>query len=135
MGLDNGFIVCSKRRKITKDMLPAELKYPFPDEDDDGVEIIYWRKNWGLRNSVLQRFGTSESGKYDGYLDTVDDIFDLIRIIISFMDKDKWEDEGRSIWKYEEILPTLQDDIINLCIMAAFMKNNQDVYLAFYDSY
>jgi len=133
LGLDNGIIVRSNRRAITRDMLPEELEYPFNrDYDPEEVEILYWRKNWGLRNVVVNTFPDDD---YDYLIETPQQVFELIKIIISFMNKEKWEEDGDSIWDYDEILPILQQNIINLAIIAAFMKNNPDVYLVFYDSY
>lgn len=135
MGLDNGVRIKSNVRKITKEMLPKELSYVWEDGNADDLEIVYWRKNWGLRNEVVRTFSHNKDNEYEYCLDTVNDVFKLIRIIVSFMNKEKWDSEGRSIWEYEEVISMLQNDIINLCIVAAFMKNNPDIYLIFYDSY
>ena len=134
MGLDNGCYVCSNHRQITRDMLPEELEYPF-SKDYEKVEILYWRKNWGLRNEVVRLFPRGEKREYYYTIDTPSQVFELIRIIVSFMNKERWKEEGDSIWDYEEALPGLQRDVMNLAIMAAFMENNPDVYLEFYDSY
>lgn len=124
----------SNRRKITRSILPEGLVYPWDEKfDEEGIEILYWRKNWGLRNAVVNYFDGDE--KYGYTIETPQQVFDLIRIIVSFMDKNKWEDEGDSIWEYDVILPILQQNIINLAIIASFMQNNPDVYLIFYDSY
>ena len=135
MGLDNGVIVRSTHRKLTRAMLPEELIYPFDkDYEDDGIEILYWRKNWGLRDAVVHTFPTDDIDYY--YLiETPQQVFELIRIIVYFMNKETWEEDGDSIWDYDEILPILQRDVMNLAIIASFMKNNPDVYLIFYDSY
>ena len=50
-------------------------------------------------------------------------------------DEEKWEDEGNSIWSYTEIRPVLIQNIINLALIHAFMCENPDVFLEFYDSY
>lgn len=138
MGLDNGIYVRSNHRKITRAMLPEELVYPWDEKYDDpeeGVEILYWRKNWGLRNVVVRTFPCEDASRYSYIIETPAQVFELIRIIISFMDKEKWEEDGNSIWDYEDILPILQQNIINLAIIASFMRNNPDVYWVFYDSY
>ena len=135
MGLDNGIYVRSAHRKITRAMLPEELVYPFDKDYSDGVEILYWRKNWGLRNTVVYTFPTMPGAEYNYIIETPQEVFDLIHIIISFMNKETWEEDGDSIWDYDEILPILQRDVMNLAIIASFMKNNPDVYLVFYDSY
>lgn len=138
MGLDNGVVVHSNIRNLTREMLP-ELDYPHStDYCDNGIEIVYWRKNWGLRNEVVNYLSNrSTINEYTGefIIDTPKQVFDIMKIIISFMNKEKWEQEGDSIWDYEEIIDTLQRDVGNLAIIASFMKNNPDVYLIFYDSY
>lgn len=132
MGLDNGVEAKSNLRELTRDMLPSEIVYPFSFND---TEIIYWRKNWGLRNKVVNTFPLEEGSNWQYIIDTPNQVFELIKIIISFMNKETWEEEGDSIWEYDEILPILQQNVMNLAIIAAFMKNNPDVYLEFYDSY
>lgn len=140
MGLDNGVVVRSSKRPVIRDMLPKELIYPFEKEYIAGeVEIIYWRKNWNLRNTILNSNAVNSisTNEYEFSIDTPAQVFEFIKIIVSFMNKDTWEDDeyGSTIWEYDEILPILQRDIINLAIIASFMKNNPDIYLIFYDSY
>ena len=115
-------------------MLPSELEYPFNFGEKD-TEIVYHRKDWGLRNVIVHTFPLKPDSEWQYIIDTPNQVFDLIKIIIQFIDKDTWEEEGDSIWEYDEILPILRRDIMNLAIIAAFMKNNPDVYLEFYDSY
>lgn len=135
MGLDNGILITSHKRKITREMLPKELIYPSNgDYFEDGIEILYWRKNWGLRNKILDLDLLIDENN-DYIIDTPSQVFEIIKIISSFLDKETWEKKADSIWEYQEVLPILQENIINLAIIAAYMKNNQDVYLKFYDSY
>ena len=137
IGLDNGIDVKSRRRAITREMLPEGLVYPWDEKFDgpDTVEILYWRKSWGLRNKVVETFPLCDGSDWEYAIETSQQVFELIKIIVSFMNKETWEEDGDSIWDYDEILPILQRDITNLAIIAAFMKNNPDVYLVFYDSY
>ncbi len=140
MGLDNGVLVRSSKRPVTRDILPKELIYPFEKEYIAGeVEIIYWRKNWNLRNTILNSnaVNSMNTSEYEFSIDTPAQVFELIKIIVSFMNKDTWEDDeyGSTIWKYDEILPILQQNVMNLAIIASFMINNPDIYLVFYDSY
>lgn len=116
-------------------MLPNEFEYPFERDYNDIPEILYWRKNWGLRNEIVNTFRPKDNNEYLYLLETPKDVFTLIKIIVSWMDKNKWEENGNSIWDYDEILPILQRDIINLSIAYVVMKNNPDIYLEFYDSY
>ena len=131
MGLDNGVIIKSNKRELTRDMLPSLIKYPFNDND---TEIVYWRKNWSMRDKVVNTFPPEDKSEYNYIIDTPKQVFKLIKIIVSFMNKETWNNSA-SIWGYEEMLPILQRDVINLAIIAAYMQNNPDVYLEFYDSY
>lgn len=137
MGLDNGIYVKSNRRKVTRDMLPPGIRYCWDEEyDGEGPEILYWRKNWSLRNAVLESDVVTQSkdDKFEYEINTSKQVFELIKIIVSFMNKETWE-KSDTIWEYEEYLPILRQNIINLAIIASFMENNPDIYLIFYDSY
>lgn len=134
MGLDNGFYIVSNKQKITRDMLPDGIVYPFDKDYDGKVEIVYWRKNWGLRNAILRRFGTMPYD-YIINIETPEDVMDLIEEIASWLDKEKWENDGNSIWDYDVIRPILVQNIVNLAIACAIMVEHPDVYLQFYDSY
>lgn len=135
MGLDNGFIVKSTKRKISIDDLPEGIVLPFAGSyNEEGEEIVYWRKNWGLRN-VIRRLLNMREEQYVYEIDSYRQILDIVEVIFNFKNKRIWEDEGGSIWSYEEIEPILQRDIINLILMVPFMQKNPDVYIEFYDSY
>ena len=76
-----------------------------------------------------------EEEKYIYEIDTTSQIIDIMRGIIEFMNEETWEEEGNSIWTYQEIREHLAYDLVNLSLMIGYMKNNPDVYLEFYDSY
>ena len=137
MGLDNGFYVKSNKRQITREMLPVGIKYPFDTDYNNEVEILYWRKNWGLRNRLMATFDWYKLPveQYKFEIDNPMQVLTVIEIIASFLDEEKWEDEGNSIWSYTEIRPILIQNIINLALIHAFMCENPDVFLEFYDSY
>ena len=134
MGLDNGFYVKSNKRKLTRADLPQGIVYPFEKDYNNEIEIVYWRKNWGLRWAVMDHFESSVD-QYKFNIETPTQVLEFIEIIASFLDKERWENEGDSIWSYEEIRPVLIQNIINLALIYAFMRENPDVYLVFYDSY
>lgn len=137
MGLDNGIIIKSNKRKVTRDILPAGLIYPFDSDFYDEVEILYWRKNWGLRDDVLDAFGWNgmSDEQYNFEIDTPEQVMTFIEIIAKWLDEERWDDDARSIWTYKEIRPVLIQNIINLSIIYTFMFENPDIYLIFYDSY
>ena len=138
IGLDNGFYVKSNKRKIIREMLPSIIKYPFDTEYGDNVEIVYWRKNWGLRHGVLdilgKRFFSSEN-EYRFEIDKPETVEEIIELIVMFLDPERWENDGQSIWTADEARPGLLQDIVNLAAIQVFMEENPDVYLEFYDSY
>ena len=135
MGLDNGFYVKSNKRTITREMLPSAIQFPFNTDYNGDVEIVYWRKNWGLRNAVLDLLNSRFSEEYRFDIDTPETVIEIIGIIGSFLDPEKWESEGQSIWTAEEARPGLIRDIMNFALIYGFMLENPDVYLQFYDSY
>ena len=62
-------------------------------------------------------------------------ILTLIELTAQWLDEMRWENEGQSIWEYDEIRPILIRDISNLAILYGFMLNNPDVVVEFYDSF
>ena len=140
MGLDNGFLVKSNRRKLTRADLPEGLVYPFDIDYEEGIEIIYHRKDWGWRDSIMLEFGWKDVSLYDDTklytIDTPAQVLKLIEITASWLDEEHWENDGRSIWEYKESARRhLIQDISNLAIFYGWMLQNPDVYLEFYDSY
>lgn len=135
MGLDNGIYVKSDKRKLTRNDLPTAIRYPF-EEDYCGLEICYGRKWWGLRSQILAEIHWSESkDNYYFYIDTPNEVIHMIEIVASWLNEERWENEGSSIWTYDEARPNLINWIINLAIIVGWMANNPDAYLVFYDSY
>ena len=118
-------------------MLPSIINYPSNKDYNDEVEIVYWRKNWGLRYGVLdildKRFASESESRFE--IDKPETIEEIIELIAVFLDPDKWEEDGRSIWTADEARPGLIRDIVNFAAIQVFMVENPDVYLEFYDSY
>ena len=138
LGLDNGWYVESNKRKLTREDLPAGIIYPFEKDYNDNIEIIYHRKDWGWRNDIMRTFGwwNSSVDQYKFELERPADVLTLIELTAGWLDKERWENEGSSIWDYEESARKhLITDISNLAVIYGWMLNNPDVYLEFYDSY
>lgn len=135
IGLDNGFYVKSNKRKITREMLPSVIKYPFDIDYNGDVEIVYWRKNWGLRYGVLDILGKRFEDGSIYEIDKPETVEEIIELIAIFLDPEKWEEDGQSIWTANQARPGLLQDIVNLAAIQVFMEENPDVYLEFYDSY
>ena len=95
---------------MTRADLPVGIRYPFSKEldDDDGVEIAYLRKCWGLRTDLINHVAWDEyKDDYLYIIDNFDKIFDVMDIIASWMDEEKWEADGGSIWEYKDVKYTL----------------------------
>ena len=144
MGLDNGFYVRSNRRAITREILPKGINYPFEyDYEKNMVEVIYHRKDWGWRNSIMERFNwvdpnycdDAEDVDFNYLIETPEQVLTLIELTASWLNEARWEEEGRSIWEYDIAREHLMRDIITLVLLYGFMQQNPDVFLEFYDSY
>ena len=136
MGLDNGWIVKSDKRELTRADLPAQIRYPFDKDYQNEIEIAYARKWWGVRTDLLNNIDWDDTiDEYYFIIENPEKIFDIIELIASWLVKEKWNAEALSIWSYDEAQPNLIDWIINFSIIYIFMKENPDVYLKFYDSY
>ena len=138
MGLDNGWLVKSTKRKLTRADLPEGIRYPFSSDYNYDPEICYSRKWWGLRSELLAVIDWVYDEEFPDYyyiIEKPSEIFHVIEVVASWLDKERWETEGNSIWDYEEARSNLIDWIINLSIISGYMEENPDVYLVFYDSY
>ena len=137
MGLDNGLLVKSDKRVLTRDMLPAGIIYPFENDYNNDIEIAYWRKCWNIRFDVMNHFNWrfESDTQWQFPIDKPEQILELIEILASWLDEERWEEDGNSIWTYKEVRQSIINAIVNCAIIYTFMLNNPDVYLVFYDSY
>lgn len=136
MGLDVGIYITSDKRKITRDMLPIAIKYPFDIDYNDKVEIVYMRKCYAIRDELICKINwTNHEGDYYYYLEKPEEVIHMIEIVASWMDEKHWDEDGDSIWSYQEIKYTLIDWIINLAIIYTFIESNPDCCLQLYNSY
>lgn len=142
MGLDNGFRIKNKRKADIKVpwFVDKRLWYDYdPSEDEDGqpsVEIIYWRKCWGIRNAIMNKLHFEDnSTSNDRFSIQFEDIPAICRILTRFMDKQYYEENADSIWDYEDFSERLSDSILTLLWLGQFMQENPGVEVYFYDSY
>jgi hypothetical protein len=68
-------------------------------------------------------------------IDTPAQVLTLIELFARWLDEERWEDEGNSIWEYKDVRERLIMDITNLALIYGWMASNPDAYLEFYDSY
>ena len=126
MGLDNGFIL----KKVDKTTIPKFVTY---SEYEDEIEVVYWRKCWGLRNAVLNVLHAS-SDKFEFQVEA-EDIPAILRAIYPFFSEEYWEEHGESIWLFEEKIDSLVHDVIDLAWLETYLTEHPEVECYFYDSY
>lgn len=129
IGLDNGVFL----NKPTS-VIPFYVKVDSWASSEDSVEICYWRKCWGIRDEILSLFPEADSN--DSCLKlTPEHIRAIRKIIRSFMNKEKWEEESNSIWTYDEIRPRLIKHWVALWWLERYLRKNPDAEAYFYDSW
>lgn len=104
MGLDNGIIL------NTTDFVPEQLDSP------EEVEICYWRKDWELRNRIMDKcdFDENDCGEYTLTIDNINTIISIL----------------------QELSPShFSEDIESLKWLIKYITNNPDAEAIFYDSY
>lgn len=130
MGLDNGIIL-----KVNPDILITNKLVQLDKtwSDNPKTEVCYWRKCWGIRNAIVDKFHFDIDG-VNHKLDA-EDIPVIIKILFSFYGKEEWEENADSIWEWEEFKDTLRQQIINLTWLYDYMLANPEVEVIFYNSY
>lgn len=134
MGLDNGFIL--KSTTDTKDF-PEIIKKRIDRHGplDQGIEIIYWRKCYSMREDVLDII--QEPGKPDEFDTRVypEQIPDIIEALSRYLDPDYWLEKADCIWDYDDMASTLYYDVLILNWLYFYLNEHPDKELIFYDSY
>ena len=105
----------------------------YKPKDDNDYDLCYWRKCWGIRNAIIRKFHFSDDG--GEYKLDLEDIPVIIRILEGFCNSDTWENEGDSIWEYNDYIDNLITQIVNLKLFYKYWKNHPDLEVLFYDSY
>ena len=107
--------------------------YLFEKDYQDGVEVCYWRKHWGLRNWFLREaFPNSSNEQYYFDLD-VEKITILMKIIIHYLrHPNDWDN---NYWEFSEVKHVLRHQLWNLFLLRRWMKRHSEAKVVFYDSY
>lgn len=131
MGLDNGIIVTYT--EFTKS-IPWLRKFIISPNIDD-YEICYWRKCWNVRNVILRILSQKGHGNDISNELSIKDITKIIHALKSF-NYHNWDDNGSSIWTWEEQKPHIKKQIKNLKKLVRLKrKHNEEIRVYFYDSY
>lgn len=135
MGLDNGIILKLSSKRIPEDFTKTNAWWMSTDEDvakDGNLDICYWRKCWGIRAAIL---GVLHVGEGCEHPVEAEDLPAIRRELVKFLNPTYWEENGDSIWTYEEIYESLLDDLLNLKWLERYLKKHPEDSAFFYDSY
>lgn len=131
MGLDNG--LCIKRNDKSLSVYDTvkrfekewEKKYQFD------FEVCYWRKCYNVRHRIAMAIGGINDNLYTPL--KREDIPKMIDAL-KFFNAENWDDDGGSIWEWDEQEELIEQHIENLEYLYELMgEHDLDVY--FYDSY
>ena len=112
MGLDNGIVIKNK--------------------DGTKEEICYWRKCWNIRRLIFDCIDPNKLlFEYSLSLGDLVDIYYALKTL----NKENWNENGGSIWEWEEIKKGLKRDIKELGKLIKRMKKEPELEVIFYDSY
>lgn len=127
MGLDNGVVLKTK--------FPVNIPHPPFDwhKDPDEHEVCYWRKFWGLRNTVVTEFHQIE--ECANIQLNAEGVGKLRCILEEFLDREFYEQNGDSIWDYEDYLLHNIECCKNLIWLQNFLEEHPNEECYFYDSY
>lgn len=130
MGLDNGLIL----RNPKVEQIPSYIISRF--DFDETLDVCYWRKCWGIRRAILNVLDPQgvRSDEYEFRVEA-EDVPAIKKALKPFFDSIYWEENGDSIWEYEEYKDVLLQDWVNLTWLEEYLKNNPDAVCFFYDSY
>ena len=135
MGLDNGISVrrtdfthnLSEMRKF-EDSWDRERKYDF--------DICYWRKCWNIRNQIFALLPGPHEPNNSHIKLNLQDLINIQNMLYS-LNEFNWENEGSSIWTWEEQQEHIKGQIENLedmkDLICEYGEDAFDIY--FYDSY
>lgn len=135
MGLDNG-IYLKQKGDFNKEEVPNHVKLEYYASEPDTAYVCYWRKCWNIRGAILDNLTGRENENYEYEL-SITDIDQIINVIVNYLDGTyDWDnDDGGSIWAFEEMIPKLAQDIINLGWLKSYLKTHPQAVAYFYDSY
>ena len=134
MGLDNGIII-KEADAIKEDLLKCPcFEWDTIEEKHNYQHIAYWRKCWGVRDAILNVLHVDLNGGGE-YQIEYDDVPAILRALKPFLKPTKWEEDGDSIWEYDDCIDTMVNTYIRLTWLADYMDKHRDLKVYFYDSY
>lgn len=130
MGLDNEIKI--RKTNLNSSIILNESFIPLD------YEVCYWRKCWGIRDDIIHYLHKTHKIKEDlyEYELTLVDLQAIYNILLSWYDKKKWKQFGKSIWSWKTMKEQLRYD----CNRLAYLIAKKEVYgddlpIYFYDTY
>ena len=130
MGLDNG-LVC---KNIKRNEIPSWVKPPFDWRDEEEIQLVYFRKCWGIRGEILAKLHCMELNDSETPVEA-EDVLPIVKILMQYSDEKYYDENADSIWEYEDYKDNIQQSIINLLWLKMYMESHPEVTAYFYDSY
>ena len=131
MGLDNSIEI--KRTPYTDSISELrQFNLDWDNKHEYDFSVCYWRKCWNIRNGILDILGDRFSDQWRFHLNTEN--IDKIIAFLKSLNKHNWNDNGGSIWTWEEYKNHIKDDIKKLKMLRKLMKK-YDLKVVFIDSY
>ena len=131
MGLDNSIEI--KRTSYTDSISELrQFNLDWDNKHEYDFSVCYWRKCWNIRNGILDILGDRFSDQWRFHLNTEN--IDKIIAFLKSLNKHNWNDDGGSIWTWEEYKNHIKDDIKKLKMLRKLMKK-YDLKVVFIDSY
>ena len=131
MGLDNSIEI--KRTPYTDSISELrQFNLDWDNKHEYDFSVCYWRKCWNIRNGILDILGDRFSDQWRLHLNTEN--IDKIIAFLKSLNKHNWNDDGGSIWTWEEYKNHIKDDIKKLKMLRKLMKQ-YDLKVVFIDSY
>lgn len=129
MGLDNGITL--RTRKTLDPPSWVHIDEITVLEQVRTYEICYWRKCHNIRAEIIDVIGESVDVTYEL---SIPELKDIQRKLIKLIKDggDAWSD---CRWSYDEMLPSLAQDIANITWLIEYLKSDRTAYVYFYDSY
>ena len=130
MGLDNG-VVFRTKEPITYPKWVMARRFI---RHENGGEVCYWRRCWGLREDVFNMLGSEHEEKFEYHL-TIDEVRAIRKILVGyFFHPRRWR---KSAWEWKDAWRHQFRHILSLRWLEKRMRRDPDniEWVIFYDSY
>lgn len=119
MGLDNEFMIKKHQNQLINKILHRAFIH---EKYRDMFSVAYYRKCWNVRSLVFEVLEYPSNFVIDEWQFPVNQkqIKQVIKSLKT-LNEDNWEDEGSSIWTFEEMEKHLKADIRRLKILYFLM--------------